>query len=367
MSNTLRAALRAAPPARLPAIAALLAQHLHADPRFGPIPDRAAALTVYARHVLRCAYRTGSVDVVLSGDTDGHLGPNTIIGVAVTMPYPGDPAHRLLPTSEHDKLPGLRAHPGVDTLTRNLTELGRRERARRPPGGPYQVLEYLAVHAGAPYAQAGAKLLRVLRKRLDATGHSCYTDANSAHTRELLRRHGFIVLDRPAPGADHAPSRRMWRDPAANHRRVHPADRYRLVEALYRKEGLLIGDIAATAGCTDNTVYYMLKTLGLAADNRTALPDTAVQQYQNGDTTPEDIADELGIPTHRVLKLLTAAGADVPTDYEEHVRKDIIHRYTTLKESIRTICLAVGRSKPYVRKTLTDARVQPRARDRLAT
>jgi hypothetical protein len=357
MSNTLRAQFRAAPPARLPAITALLTQHLHTDPRFGAIPDRTESLTAYAQHILRCAYHTGSVDVVLSGDTDGHLDPNTIIGVAVAMPHPGDPAHRLLPTSDQDTLPGLHA------LTSNLADLGRLEQSRRPPGGPYQVLEYLAVHADAPYEQVGAKLLRVLRKRLDATGHSCYTDADGARTQELLRRHGFIALDRPTPGADQATSRRMWRmwrDPATSKRRVYPAETYRLVAELYRHVGLPIGDIAAKAGCAESTVYYMLKTLGLAADNRTALPDTAVRRYQAGETTPEDIATDLGIPAHRVLKLLTEAGADVPADYEEHVRKDIIDRYTTRRETMDTICLAVGRSKPYIRKTLTDAEVQLR-------
>jgi hypothetical protein len=369
MSNTLRAALRTAPPARLPAIATLLAQHLHADPRFGPIPDRENTLSGYAQHVLRCAYQAGSVDVVLSGDTDGRLGPNTLVGVAVAMPYPGDPAHRLLPTSEQDRLPGLHALPGLDDLTRNLTELGRREQLRRPRCEPYQVLEFLAVHPSAPYEQAGAKLLRILRKRLDATGSSCYTDARGAHTQELLRHHGFIVLDRPAPGADQTTSQRMWRmwrDPVVSKRRVYPAEMFRLVAELYRQQGLPIGDIAAKAGCTESTVYYMLKTLGLAADNRTALPDTAVQRYQNGETTPENIAADLGIPTHRVLKLLTEAGADVPADYEERVRADIVHRYTTRRETVDTIRLAVGRSKPYVRNTLTEAGVPLRPRGRPA-
>jgi hypothetical protein len=364
MRSTLRAKLRAAPPARLPAITALLAQHLNADPRFGPIPERENALTAYAQHVLRCAYQAGSVDIVLSRDTGGELGPNTLVGVAVTMPYPGEPAHRLLPASDQDRLPGLSAPPGGDALTSYLAALTRAEHARRPPSGPYQVLEYLAIHPGASYEQTGATLLRILRKRLDATGSSCYTDARGAHSTELLRHHGFSVLGRPAPSSDQGTSRRMWREPVAGTRRVYPAETFRIVARLYRQEGLAVGDIAAKAGCSESTVYYMLKTLGLAADNRTALPDTALRQYQNGDTTPEDIAADLGIPTHRVLKLLTAAGTDVPADFEERVRADIIDRYSTRRETMHTICLAVGRSIPYVRKTLTDAGITLRPRGR---
>jgi GNAT superfamily N-acetyltransferase len=348
VTTTVRANLRAVAPEESSAVVPLLAAALLADVRFDPMSHSPGALIVYARHVLRCAYRAGTVDTVLASDA------TTVIGVAVTMPYPCDPAARLLPASEQEGLPGL---PGLDLPAGNLAELGHLERSRRPHREPYQVLEYLAVHPGASYEQVGSMLLRILRRRFDATGFGCYAEAGSVRARNLYRQYGFVCLDGPGVGSGRAFSARMWRDPDPRSRRGFGPQTHRRVAELFR-DGHGQRTIAAEVGCSVSTVHQILCTLGLK--KLVALPEDAVRRYQNGEITPDDIGAALGIPTRRVVQKLLAAGVDVPASYEEGVRKDIIRRYTKDRESIKGIAPVVRRSAYYVRKTLEDADIPRR-------
>ncbi|GMA29506.1 hypothetical protein [Arenivirga flava] len=178
MGITIEAARRAA----FPAVAELLARHLHDDPVYadflGERPDRSDALRRFLRAYLRSTPPHRLVAEV-AVDDDG-----TLLGAAV-WERSGIGRDSAVVGQLPYALPFLRALGAVGTV-RGLRVQGRLERFR-----PIEPHWYLMTSAG-PEEVADA-LLRHRTARLDGDDVAAYVEAPDERMRALYERHGFVT------------------------------------------------------------------------------------------------------------------------------------------------------------------------------
>lgn len=117
--------------------------------------------------------------------------------------------------------------------------------------------------------------------------------------------------------------------------------------------------IAAEIGCSTRTVYALLTCSDPQPRHAPSLPADAVSRYHAGETV-ESIAKSARCRPSTAARLLAAAGADIPADYELRRRAEVIDRYTRRRQSIRAIAADIGRSYSWVHHTLTNAHIPMR-------
>jgi len=130
------------------------------------------------------------------------------------------------------------------------------------------------------------------------------------------------------------------------------------------EDELPVTEIAAMLGCSNATVYDLTNGHRYPARRYPPITEATVRRYHNGEETIDTIAARIGCVRDKALRMLIAAGAEIPADVTteaERRRNDIVKRYTN-GDSIRQIAAALSRSYGYVHYNLVAAHVKLRPR-----
>jgi GNAT superfamily N-acetyltransferase len=85
-----------------------------------------------------------------------------------------------------------------------------------PHDPPHWYLDYIGVEPAGQGRGLGSALLAPMLARCDMEGRGAYLNAGSPRSRDLYRRHGFVVRSEFRLPFGGPPMWRMWRDPQAS-------------------------------------------------------------------------------------------------------------------------------------------------------
>jgi ribosomal protein S18 acetylase RimI-like enzyme len=194
--GAVRATVRKALPAELPAVSGVLSRAFHDDPVSQwaiPDPDRRRQSLPRFFELIATALRPHD---------ELYLAPDTV-GAAMWAP-PG----AELGDQGIDR--GVEAFAGPDTA--RLLEVGALL-AEHHPTGSYWYLQFVGVDPDWQGNGVGAALMAPVLRRCDRERRSAYLEASSERNRRLYERHGFETVGVLAP-AGGPPLWPMWRHPA---------------------------------------------------------------------------------------------------------------------------------------------------------